>query len=102
MHRTGMGIFALVFCMSVALAQDERQDKAATSAEKYQALLKERENGPDDLSKAQTTAERNQIQARLATLPLRFLGLAEQNPKAPVALEALMQTASIVNGTAFP
>jgi hypothetical protein len=97
-----MGIFVFVLGMSVALAAEERQDKLATPTEKYQALLKERENGADDLSKAQTAEERKQLQARLATLPLRFLELAEKNPKEPVALDALIQTVSIVNGTAFP
>jgi len=67
--------------MSVALAEVEGQDKPATPAEKYQALLKERQD---------------------AKLPLKFLELAEENPKDPVALEALIQTVSIVNGTAFP
>ncbi|HKX60463.1 MAG TPA: hypothetical protein VJS65_01445 [Verrucomicrobiae bacterium] len=81
MRRIGKGVFLLVFCMSVALAQNERQDKPATPADKLQALLKER---PD------------------AKLPLRFLELAEENPKDPVALEALIQTVSIVNGTASP
>lgn len=66
---------------SVAAAQTQSQNKPATPAEKLQALLKERQD---------------------ATLPLRFLELAEENPNDPVALEALIQTVSIVNGTAFP
>ena len=102
MHRFGVSIFAFVLGMSVALAEEERQNKPGTLAEKYQTLLKERETGFEDLSKAQTAEERKQLQARLTTLPLRFVELAEQNPKDPVALEALIQTVSIVNGTAFP
>jgi hypothetical protein len=102
MHRTGIGIFLLVLGMSVALAKDERQASPATPAEQYQALLKERHNVPEDLSKARTDEERNKVQARLANLPHRFLALAEANPKDPVALEALIQTVSWVNSTAFP
>ncbi len=102
MHRIGKGVFILVLCISVALAEDERQDKLATPAEKYQALLKERQDGPEVLSKAKTAEERKQVQARLVKLPLRFLELAEQNPEDPVALEALIQTVSWVNSTAFP
>ena len=56
MHRIG-GVFILVICMSVALAEAERQDKPATPAEKYQALLKEREDAPEDLSKAKTAED---------------------------------------------
>ena len=92
------GVLVLVLSLSMALAQD----KPATPAEKYQALLKERQDGPDDSLKASTPEERKQIQARLATLPMRFVELAEQNPKDPVAVEALIQTISWVNGTAFP
>lgn len=89
----------LVLCLSVALADDERQ---ATPAEKYNALLKERQDAPEDLSNATTGEDRRKVQARLATLPLRFLELAEQNPKDPVALEALIQTVSWANSSAFP
>jgi hypothetical protein len=94
--------FILVLCTSAALAQDAPKTKPATPAEKYHALLKERQEGPDELSKAATEEARKQIQARLAKLPLRFLEQAEANPKDPVALEALIQTVSFVNGTAFP
>jgi hypothetical protein len=102
MHRIGKGAFIVVLGMSMARAQDERRDKPATPAEQYQALLKESQNAPGDLSRAKTAEERKQVAARLGTLPLRFLELAEKNPKAPVVLEALIQTISLVNGTAFP
>src|SRR5262245_47248108 len=102
MNRRAGGILVLVLGMSVALAGDERQDKAATPAEQYQALLEERRKVPEDLSKAKTDEERKKALARLAKLPLRFLALAEANPKAPVALKALIETVSLVNGTASP
>lgn len=75
-----------MLCLSVALAADERQSKQATPAEKYQALLKERQDGSQVLAK----------------LPLRFVELAEEHPKDPVAVEALIQAVTWVNGTAFP
>src|SRR5262249_22550144 len=68
----------------------------------YQALLKELQKAPDDLAKAGSDEERRTARARVQKLPLRFLELAEKNPKDPVALEALIQTVVIVNGTAFP
>jgi hypothetical protein len=102
MHRIVKGAFIVVLGMSVARAQDERRDKPATPAEQYQALLKESQNAPDDLSRAKTAEERKQVVARLGTLPLRFLELAEKHPKDPVALDALIQAISLLNGTAFP
>ena len=98
MRQVGRCASILLFCASAALAQD----KPATPAEKYQTLLKEREDGPEGLSNAASAEERKQLQTRQAKLHVRFLELAEQNPKAPVALDALLQTVGIVNGTAFP
>ncbi len=102
MRRIVAGLLVLVPAMSAALAEDERQDKPATPAEQYQALLKESQNLPDELSKAATDEERKKALARLGSLPSRFLALAEANPKDPVAVEALIQTVTLVNGTAFP
>jgi hypothetical protein len=95
---------ALIFVVgaSVALAEDERQDNPATPAEQYQALLKERQDVPEELSKAKTEEERKKLLARLGKLPLRFLELAEQHPNDPVAVEALIQTVALANGSAFP
>jgi hypothetical protein len=92
----------LLLVMAATLDVGAPQDKPATPAEKYQALLKERENGPEAVSNAKTDQERKQIQSGLAKLHLQFLELAEANPKDPVALDALLQTVAIVNGTIFP
>jgi hypothetical protein len=70
-----------VLGLSVALAEGERQVKPATPAEQYQSLLKERQDQPETLSSAKTAEERKEVVARLGTLPLRFLELAEKNPK---------------------
>ena len=102
MNRTGWGGFILVLGMSVAYAQQERGDRPAKPAEQFQALLKESQDAPAELSKAKTAEERRQVAARLGTLPLRFVELAEKNPQDPVALEALIQAVTLVNGTIFP
>lgn len=91
----------LVLGLSVASAADDGQDKPITPAQQLAALLKEQQDLPDDLAKA-TPDDRKKVVARLQSLPLRFLELAEKNPQDPVALEALLQTVAIVNGTAFP
>src|SRR5262249_5278653 len=95
------GILVLLLGLSVA-ASDNGQSKPATPATQLQRLLKERQDGPEDLSKARTSEERKKVLARLQQLPLKFLELAEKNPKDPVALDALIQTFAMVNGTAFP
>jgi hypothetical protein len=97
---TGTTLVLLV--TALAAADDDGQTEPATPAEQYQSLLKELESQPEDLSNARTFEERKQASERLATLPLRFLKLAEDNPKDPVALDALIQTVSMVNSTAFP
>ncbi len=102
MLRISVGILVLLPGMAVVAADDKGQSKPATPAEQYQALLKERQTVPEALSKAQTEEERKQLLARLGQLPLRFLELAEQHPKDPVAVEALIQTVALVNGSAFP
>lgn len=102
MHRIVWEILVGVVGTSMALAGEDRHNKPVTPAEQYQALLKEHQNAPEDLAKAKSDEERKKIQAQMQTLPLRFLKLAEENPKDPIALEALIQVIAIVNGTAFP
>jgi hypothetical protein len=92
----------LLFGMSLAPVADDGQDKPATPAQQFEALLKEHQDVPDDLAKATTDDDRKMVLARLRTLPLRFLELAEKNPQDAVAPESLIRTVEIVNGTAFP
>jgi hypothetical protein len=101
MNRIVGGTLVLVLGLPVA-AEYKGGSKPATPAEQYRALLKESQDMPEDLSKARTAEERRKVVARLQTLPLRFLELAEKHPKDPVALEALIQTVAAVNSTAFP
>jgi len=102
MHRITGGILSLLLGMAVVSADDEGQSQPTSPAQQYQALLKERQDVPEELSKAKTEEERKKLLARLGKLPLRFLELAEQHPKDPVAVEALIQTAALANGSAFP
>ena len=103
MHRIGMGVyFVMALGASVALAANEHQATPATPAEQYQSLLKERDQLPEELSRVKSAEERKKLVARLVSLPLRFLELAEKNPTDPVALDALIQTVALVNSTAFP
>jgi hypothetical protein len=77
-------------------------DNAATPAEQYEALRTEHEAIPDDFAAATTDDDRRKVGSRLSTLPPRFLALAEKYPQHPVAIESLIRTVEIVNGTAFP
>src|SRR5262245_62234521 len=89
------GILVLVFGLSLAAGQ-EAQDKPATPAEQYQALLKEYHAASQDLfSRAKTDEERNKTLASVDKFPLRFLELAEKNPKDPIALDALVQVVNL-------
>src|SRR5262245_60442244 len=97
MVRSGGGTLILVFALSVAA-----KDRPVTPAERYQAVGSEQQHVRDDRRRARTGEERKKVLARLGTLPQRFLELAEEHPKDPVAVEALIQTVSIVNGTVFP
>ncbi len=87
-----------LICASLAA----EQDTPAAPAEQYHSLLKERDQLPDELSKARSAEERKKLQEHLVSLPVRFLELAEKDPKDPVAVDALAQTVAMVNGTAFP
>jgi hypothetical protein len=102
MHWIRNGTFVLALGVSMAVAAHEPQDQPVLPAEQYEALLQERDQLPDALSKAKTAEERKKLRERLVSLPRRFLELAEKNPKDPVALEALIQTVALVNSTAFP
>ncbi len=99
-----IGSTTLVFVVGVSVAQASRelQDEPITPAEQYRLLLEERDRLPDELASAMTGEESRQMRERLTSLPQRFLELAESNPEDPIALEALIQTVALVNGTAFP
>ncbi len=74
-----------------AAAQEQSQEKSATVAEDYQALLKEFQSAAAAFWQATTLEETNKIVARVDKATTKCLELVEQNPKAPIALDALMQ-----------
>jgi hypothetical protein len=85
-----------------AVAAHEGEKRRATPAQEYSALRMERQNMTGDLENARTDAQRQAVLARLRTLPLRFLELAEKNSNDPIALDALIEAVTLVNSTAFP
>jgi hypothetical protein len=88
-------IAALGAAGSVAAAQDEGKDKSATLAAQYQALLKEFNDAAHMFWLDTTDQERQNAVARVDKLPLRLLDLAQNNPKDPVALDALIQVVTM-------
>jgi hypothetical protein len=80
------------------------QDKPATPAEQYQAILKDYQKaasggGGSDDERRKLIARLDQLRPALAQ---RFLDLAEQHPTDPIAVDALTQAVWMVNHNAFP
>jgi hypothetical protein len=94
MNRIAVGILFLALGLSVAAARDEGKDKPATPAEQYQAFVKEFYEASRVHFNATTDEERNKSVARVDKLSLKLFELAENNPKDPTALDALVQTVS--------
>src|SRR5712692_3584940 len=88
MNRIVGGILVLVLGLSLAPGQ-EAQDKPATPAEQYKALLKEYHDARADIAKAKTDEERKKAIGHRNKLPPRFLELAEKNSKDPIVVDAL-------------
>ncbi len=88
MDRMVGGILVLVLGLSLAAGQ-EAQDKPATPAEQYKALVKEYHDARADIAKAKTDEERKKAIERRDRIPPRFLELAEKNPKDPIVVDAL-------------
>src|SRR5262249_8821282 len=89
-------IVVLVLGVSAVAARDEAQDKPATPAGQYQALLKEYQAASQDIfSRAKTEEERHKMLGNVARFSLRFLEFAEKNPKDPVALDALVHVINL-------
>jgi hypothetical protein len=96
-----------VFGLSVVAGAVEGQDKPATPAEQYKALVNEFYDATQVFSfKAKTDEERNEAVARVDKLRLRLLDLAEKNRKDPIAVDALVQVIQqeiwLENNTAYP
>jgi AhpC/TSA family len=93
------GILALVLGISVTAAEDQVQDKQpATPEQQYQTLLKEYNDAFQEYTKAfdeaKTPQDRQKVveskYPRRDKYAAKFLELAEKNPRAPFAEEALI------------
>jgi hypothetical protein len=108
MHRTLAGLLALLLVVPALEALDEKdrpKGRPATPAEQYRALVEKyqqgrqaeqqaRQNYVKAVREGKTPEERNKaLRGRtprpLSTYARRFLELAKQNPKDPVALDTL-------------
>src|SRR5262245_12575761 len=105
MQRIAGGILALMLNLGVVLAVAIGQDKPATPAEQYKALLTEYDRASSSgvpLTDAERLKFAGQVYKHRNALALKFLELAEKNPNDPVALDALIQAVWQVNGTPWP
>jgi hypothetical protein len=82
------GILLLGLGLSVAAGRED-QGKPSAPAEQYRALLKESREAGQAHWKATTDEERKQVAARVESLPLKFLELADKYPDEPWTLNAL-------------
>jgi hypothetical protein len=102
MQRVAGGTLVLVLTVA---AVGTSQEKPATPAQEYQALLKEYDRASSS-GRPLTDAERlkfiGQTYRHRNALALKFLELAEKNPDDPIALDALIQAVWQVNGTPWP
>src|SRR5262245_52724257 len=86
-------ILVIALSFSVTAAAGQAQDKPATPAEQYQALLKQYQQAAGGGAKSDEQRKKliekvRKLQDKLAR---EFLELAEKNPKDPVAVDALIQ-----------
>jgi hypothetical protein len=98
------GTLVLVLGLSVA-ADGGAQDKPATPAEQYRALLKQYQDASSSgrvLSDEERLKFVGQVYKLRNKLALKFLELAEDNPRDPIATDALLQAVWQVNGTPWP
>jgi len=79
----------------VAAAQDSSADKPGTPSEQYQALQKEFFTASRIIWQETTEEERRLAVARVDKIPSKLLSLAQNNPKDPIALDALIQVVTI-------
>src|SRR5687768_17445281 len=99
MSRTAGRILILVLGLSVTAADAGGQDKLATPAEQYQALLKEYQDALLKFQKARRDAKTYDEQLLLKyprpdQFAAKFLAFAEQNAKDAAALDALLWVAT--------
>jgi hypothetical protein len=106
MCRTVGAVLALLLVLPAARADDKPKDKPLTPQEQYKALLKEQQDAmkayQDAFQKATTAEEKRKVREEMYPKPEKaapkFLELAEKNPKAAVAVDALVWVVTNVRG----
>jgi len=104
MQRIVGGILVLLLALLVG-AECEGQNKPATPAEQYKAILKEYQAASSS-GRALSDEERRKFVGRVYRLrnklALQFVELAEKYPKDPIAVDALLQAVWQVNSIPWP
>lgn len=85
MNQNASLVFALLLGLLPSVVH------AATPAEQMQALAKDFNSEGFALRQCKTDEEREQVVARVEKLTARLMELAAQNPKQPIAMDALVQ-----------
>jgi hypothetical protein len=92
---TARRALCLGYAELVAAPQAEGKDKPATPAKQFKALQKEFSDAAYSFWQLTTDEERTQLVARVDKIPEKLLELGQNNPKDPVALEALIQVVTM-------
>src|SRR5678816_4181973 len=85
--------FQLVFVLLLVPAAMVLRPALGAPAADFQAILKDFNSEGFALRQAKTDEEREQIVARVENSTARLVKLAAENPKQPIAMEALVQVA---------
>ena len=103
MRRMVWGSLLLISSLMIA-ADGKTQQKPATPAQQYQALLKDYQRGPGGVVKSDEDRIKyiGRVYKYRCRLAQKFLDLARDNPSDPIALDALMQATWLVNTTPWP
>jgi hypothetical protein len=105
MSRIVGGFLILGLGLAAVAAEDPAQERPATPAEQYKALLKAQELASSP-GRALSYEERLQFIGktfrRWNEIALKFIDLAEKHPKDPIAVDALIRAVWQVNSTPWP
>jgi hypothetical protein len=101
------GVLVLVLALPALRAEDKSKDKAASPKDQYAALVKEFDSAQQAFykaySEAKTDAERQKAVQEKYPQPdkfaAKFMELAQQHPKDPVAIDALVWVATRTGGS---
>jgi hypothetical protein len=98
MHRIAGGVLVLLLALPALGAMDDPKDNPGTPAEQYQALVKEYSKAQQEFFKAYREASDEEkpkmLKEKYPDFGVKFLELAEKNPKDPAAVDALVWVAT--------